>query len=73
VREKIGPDQVLLGNVDPVSVLRNGTPEQVLEAITRCHQEAGSNYIVSAGCEVPRDTPPENLKVLLHYARSHHE
>jgi uroporphyrinogen-III decarboxylase len=29
-REKMGPAQVLLGNIDPVSVLRNGTKERRL-------------------------------------------
>ncbi len=70
-REAMGPDQVLLGNIDPVAVLRNGTPEGITAAIAQCHREAGSRYIVSAGCEVPRDTPPENLLALRDYARSH--
>jgi MtaA/CmuA family methyltransferase len=70
-REKMGADQVLLGNIDPVRVLRNGSPEYVAEAIAACHREAGPRYIVGAGCEVPRDTPPENLRALTNYARSH--
>ncbi len=70
-RAKVGPDQVLLGNIDPVSVLQNGTPEMVYKAIEKCHQEGGARYIVSAGCEVPRGTPPENLRVLRDYARGH--
>ncbi len=70
-RSKMGPGQVLLGNIDPVSILRDGTPEMVLESIGKCHQEGGDRYIVSAGCEVPRDTPPENLRALRDYARGH--
>jgi MtaA/CmuA family methyltransferase len=70
-RERMGPEQVLLGNVDPVSVLRNGTPDAVCAAIEACHQQAGPRYIVGAGCEVTRDTPPENLRVFCEYARSH--
>jgi uroporphyrinogen-III decarboxylase len=70
-RAKVGPAQVLLGNIDPVSVLQNGTPETVSRAIETCHQEGGAQYIVSAGCEVPRDTPPENLRALRDYARGH--
>ena len=30
-RAAMGPDQVLLGNIDPVRVLLNGTPEAVRE------------------------------------------
>jgi len=70
-REQMGPKQVLLGNIDPVAVLRNGAPESITEAIAECHRQAGGRYIVGAGCEVPRDTPEENLLALRDYARSH--
>ncbi len=69
-REAMGPNQVLLGNLDPVQVLRNGTPESITAAVAQCHREAGSRYIVGAGCEVPRDTPAANLLALRDYARS---
>jgi len=70
-RQAMGPDQVLAGNIDPVKVLRNGTPDAITAAIAECHRQSGSRYIVGAGCEVPRDTPPENLRALRDYARSH--
>lgn len=69
-RQQMGPDQVLAGNIDPVAVLRNGTPESITAAIGECHRQAGGHYIVAAGCEVPRDTPPENVLALRDYARS---
>jgi len=70
-RAAMGTKQVLLGNIDPVRVLRNGTPEGVYAAVAECHRQAGDRFIVSAGCEVPRDTPPENLRAMLRYAREH--
>ncbi|GMU22100.1 MAG: methylcobamide--CoM methyltransferase [Phycisphaerae bacterium] len=70
-RAEMSPEQVLLGNIDPVSVLRNSGPDEVLAAIAECHRQAGSRYIVSAGCEVCRDTPHENVRALQEYARSH--
>ncbi|MCH5373032.1 MAG: uroporphyrinogen decarboxylase family protein [Planctomycetes bacterium] len=69
-RTAMGPDQVLLGNIDPVRTLRNGTPESITEAIAGCHRAAGDRYIIGAGCEVPRGTPTENLLALTQYARS---
>lgn len=69
-RRAMGPDQVLLGNINPVAVLRNGTPDQVRAAIAECHRDAGARYIVGAGCEVPRGTPPENMFAMRDYARS---
>jgi MtaA/CmuA family methyltransferase len=70
-RARMGPTQVLYGNIDPVSVLRNGTPEQVRAAIADCHRQAGERYIAGAGCEVCRDTPEANLRALCSYAHHH--
>jgi len=70
-RHKMQGDQILLGNVNPVQILRNGSPKEVTRAIAECHQQAGSNFIVGAGCEVPRDTPTENLRALCAYAHEH--
>jgi MtaA/CmuA family methyltransferase len=69
-REQMGPHQVLLGNIDPVRVLRDGTPEFVAAAIAQCRHQAGPRYVVGAGCEVPRGTPPDNVRALVHYAQS---
>jgi MtaA/CmuA family methyltransferase len=63
-REKTGPQQVLLGGIDPVRVLQNGTPEEVMAAVSACRRAASNRYIVGAGCEVPPGTPPENLCAL---------
>ena len=61
-RAEMGDEQVLAGNLDPVKCLRNGTPQEVTDAVAACHRAAGmKNFIIGAGCEVPRDTPPENL------------
>lgn len=70
-RAAMGPNQVLLGNIDPVRALRNSTPAQVTADITECHRQAGARYIVSAGCEVPRDTAEENLRAMCRYAKEH--
>ena len=70
-RELMGPHQILLGNIDPVATLRNGSRDGVYEAIAECHRQAGRRYIVGAGCEVPRDTPQENLRAMHAYARWH--
>jgi len=68
-REKMGPRQVVLGNLDPVRDLCNGTPASVFAAVAECHRSAGRAYIAGAGCEVPRDTPPANVHAMVRYAR----
>jgi len=70
-RKAMGPQPVLLGNLNPVAALRNSTPEAITVAIGECHRQAGSRYIVGVGCEVPRDTSEANVRALTDYARSH--
>jgi MtaA/CmuA family methyltransferase len=62
------PGQVLLGNIEPVGVLRNGTPDQVTAALAACHRAAGPRYIVGAGCEVVRDTAEANVRAMCRFA-----
>ncbi len=40
-REKMGARPVLLGNIDPLKVLRDGTPESVAAAVRECARQAG--------------------------------
>jgi MtaA/CmuA family methyltransferase len=70
-RAQMGPGQVILGNVNPVAVVRNGNVDDVLRAIGQCHQEAGPRFVVGPGCEIPRDTPHENVKAFAEYSRRH--
>jgi uroporphyrinogen-III decarboxylase len=69
-RSKMGPDQVLCGNLDPVSLLQDSSPDIILKAIEKCRVDAGGRYIVGAGCELTRATPKENITALRDYARS---
>jgi MtaA/CmuA family methyltransferase len=70
-RAQMGPAQVLAGNIHPVNLMLNGTPEGVRQAVASCHRGAAPRYIVAAGCEIPRGTPYENLAAMGEYARSH--
>ena len=69
-RAKMGAEQVILGNINPVAVVRAGKPEDVLKAIRECHREAGARFIVGPGCEIPRDTAHENVRAFAEYART---
>ncbi len=70
-RAEMGPDPVLLGNLDPVRVMREGSPASIDAAVAECHRQAGGRYIAAAGCEIPRGTPAQNLLAMTRYARSH--
>ncbi|NUP99282.1 MAG: uroporphyrinogen decarboxylase family protein [Armatimonadetes bacterium] len=63
------PETALLGNIDPVSVLFQASPEVVAARLAECHAVCGTRFVVGAGCEVPKQTPHENLRALVDYAR----
>jgi MtaA/CmuA family methyltransferase len=70
-REVLGPDAVILGNISTVEEMLTGSPEEVYAAAADCHRICGPSHVVGTGCEVPPETPPENLHALVAYARDH--
>ncbi len=70
-RAAMGPRQVLLGNIDPVRSLRDGTPKSITADLEECFRQAGPRYIAGAGCEVPSGTPEGNVHAMRCFARSH--
>lgn len=67
---RLVPDTVALwGNLDPVSVVRNGTPELVThaaaEAVAAVTAHGRKRFVLSSGCTLPPDTPPENIAAML--------
>jgi MtaA/CmuA family methyltransferase len=61
-RETMGARQILLGNIDTVAIVKNGTPERIRSALAQCRADAGPAWIAGAGCEIPRFTPPANVR-----------
>lgn len=57
------------GNLDPVSVLMNGTPAQVREAalaaLATCAAAGRKRFVLSSGCTLAPDTPDANLRALI--------
>ena len=49
------------GNYDPVSVLLQGSTQDVKNAVKSCLQMGGIKHTSAAGCEIPKHTPPANL------------
>jgi len=61
----------LLGNLDPIAVLKNGTPARVAQETERILKTAapGGGYIFGPGEMVPRDTPEANMRAMMRAAR----
>jgi MtaA/CmuA family methyltransferase len=70
-RAQTGPQQTLSGNLDPVRDLRNGRPATITSVLECLRRKAGAQWIVSAGCEIVRDTPHENVRALTQFAHTH--
>jgi MtaA/CmuA family methyltransferase len=70
-RAQVGPAQALIGNLDPVRDVRNGSPESIQKSLDVLQHKAGERWVVAAGCEIVRDTPHENLHVMRGFAESH--
>ena len=66
VRELVGPDICLLGNVPPLEVLTQGTSEDTLAAARACLQAhpAKRGLILSAGGGTSPGTPAANIRAL---------
>ena len=60
----------IAGNIDPVTELKDGSPEHIAKRLAESRAAAGNRFIVGAGCEVPRATPEENLAAMSDFAAS---
>ena len=71
-RKAVGHRVALMGNVVPANLLKN-TPEQIdAEAREICEKMGDmSGFILSSGCELPINTPPENVDALINAARKY--
>ena len=61
--EVIPQDRIVIGNLDPAGVLRNGTPELVRQETRKLMEACAKypNFIAASGCDIPPMTPFENL------------
>jgi len=71
-RKAVGHRVALMGNVVPANLLKC-TPEQIDAEVREVCEKMGdmSSFILSSGCEVPINTPPENVDALINAARKY--
>jgi len=62
---------IVMGNVDPSSEFRNGTPESVktatLAVLNACSKFP--NFVLSSGCDIPPVSPIENIDAFFNTAK----
>ena len=70
--KKIIPQEItLMGNLNPVKIFLQSTPDQVAEA-TKSLKESmkdTKNFILSSGCDIPINTPLKNIAAFMKAAR----
>lgn len=62
IRE-VPPTALAMGNIDPVSIFKDGTPELMRETVTDLleRMKDHSNFVLSSGCDTPPQTPIANI------------
>jgi uroporphyrinogen decarboxylase len=72
-KEAAGDRVALVGNLTPANMLKNSVEEIDAEAKLICEKGMGSprGFILGSGCEVPIETPFENVDALINAARKY--
>ncbi len=60
----VGPDVIRCGNINPVEIQDGSFDEVKTMSEKLVEKEAGRKYILSGGCEITVNTPPENMKAM---------
>ena len=70
--QKVSEKIILMGNINPTGTILTGTPEEVEIEVCRLleRMKPFKNYILSTGCDLPQDTPAENIKAFMRAGRN---
>lgn len=71
-REIVGDKVCILGNLEPVGVIMQGSVDKVKAESQKAIDAAGKNgaFLLGSGCEVAVQTPPENIIAMREVAHS---
>ena len=59
----VPPTALAMGNLDPVSIFKDGTPEQMCQEVMVLLEKMKDypNFVLSSGCDTPPHTPMANI------------
>jgi uroporphyrinogen decarboxylase len=74
-REILNGRMGVAGNVNPVSVLEEGSPEQSAAAARKCVEDAaeGGGFMLLPGCDISAKVPEENIAAFVRAAHEYRE
>lgn len=66
-KERFAGRMAVMGNIDPVSIMMRGGPDDVRRVAQKCFDDAGEGggFIFGAGCAEPNGTPIENVRAMV--------
>ena len=70
--EELGSQVPIAGNVDPVGIILNGSPDEIRQSVLACIQQgskAAKGYTLATGCDIPEMTAPEKIDSFMEAAR----
>ena len=64
-------DVVLIGNIDPVGVMGAANPDVISHAVRELREKmhGHENFVLSTGCDLPMDTPLDNIDAFMEVGR----
>lgn len=71
-RKVLGGKVCILGNLSPTSAFLSGQPSDVLREAAECTKAWGYpvGYILTVGCDFPKEVPLENIQALMSFKES---
>lgn len=71
VAKRLPPEVVVMGNINPTGTLLKGKPKEVEQEVTDLLKEMAPypNFVLSTGCDLPQETPLENIHAFMRAGR----
>ena len=72
LNEKFGDKVCIVGNVDPIGIIMQGTTEGIYEATKECigkSKSASAGFILASGCDIGIGTTPQKIHDFINGAR----
>ncbi len=71
VAELLPKDVVIIGNINPTGTMLTGSPKDVKDEVDDLLQrmEKVPNFVLSTGCDLPQETPLENIDAFMRAGR----
>jgi uroporphyrinogen decarboxylase len=71
--KRAAPNIAVIGNINPTGKILSGCPSEVEEDVRYLLKEMESypNFILSTGCDLPQETPADNITAFMNTGRNY--